>query len=98
MDVLKDMSVPRIIITVIAAVDQTRHTTTYLTTTYPSRAQWEATGADTNNTEPFLLRAKPIDTYRSLLGASTDVCFQEQSGHAATASGGSTGANDPNRT
>jgi len=33
-----------------------------------------------------------------VLGASTDVCFQEQSGHAATASGGSTGANDPNRT
>jgi hypothetical protein len=47
----KDMSVPRIIITVIAAVDQTRHTTTYPTTTYPSRAQWEGTGAGTNSAE-----------------------------------------------
>jgi hypothetical protein len=51
MDVPKDMSVPRIIITVIAAVDQTRHTTTYPTTTYPSRAQWEGTGAGTNSAE-----------------------------------------------
>ena len=78
MDVLKDMSVPRIIITVIAAVDQTRHTTTYLTTTYPSRAQWEATGADTNNTEPFLLRAKPIDTYRSPLGPRPISAFRSK--------------------
>jgi len=59
MDVPKDMSVPRIIITVIAAVDQTHHTTTYLTTTYPSRAQWEATGAGTNNTEPILIALSP---------------------------------------
>jgi hypothetical protein len=54
MDVPKDMSVPRII-TVIAAVDQTRHTTTYLTTTYPSRAQWEAMGVGTNNAGPILI-------------------------------------------
>ena len=49
MDVPKDMSAPRIIITVIAVVDRTRHTTTYLTTTYPSRAQWEATVAGANS-------------------------------------------------
>ena len=55
MDVPKDMSVPRTIITLIAAVDQARHTTTYLTTTYPSRAQWEATGVGTNNAEPILI-------------------------------------------
>ncbi len=50
MDVPKDMSVPRIIIVITAAVGhQTRHTTTYPTTTYPSRAQWEATVAGANS-------------------------------------------------
>jgi hypothetical protein len=53
MDVPKDMSVPRIIIIITAAVGhQARHTTTYPTTTSPSRAQWEATVAATNNPEP----------------------------------------------
>jgi len=79
MDVPKDMSVPRIIITAIAAVDQTRHTTTYLTTTYPSRAQWGATGAGTNNAEPILIALSPLTRTDHPLGA--DVCFQEQSGH-----------------
>jgi hypothetical protein len=46
MDAPKDMSVPRIIIITAAVGHRTR-----LPTTYPNRAQWEATVAGTNNAE-----------------------------------------------
>ena len=54
MDVPKDMSVPRIIITTAAVGHQARHPTTY-----PNRAQREATVAGANSAElPISLIAR----------------------------------------